>query len=400
MTKRIGLDKKLEILNVSKTTSMRNAAKIYNVHYQSISNWKRSLERKELIADGKNINSKNLNEVNYKTKINHNVLSKEELIMLFQLKDDSREINEDSTAFEIFSLIDRLKEKYSVCFLAKYFCYSKQAYYKWVSNGRKPMNNFKNDIANIITEIHTKEPTYGYKRISKLMMFDYGIRVNHKTVYRYMIFLKLKTRTKRKNKKDKKLNQIKAYSNLLLVEKKPTFKVNRVNEVWVCDITYITSRNNQTQYLFVIMDLYDRSIVGFRIMNSMKIKYMSEVIRNSFKKENSPKKLVLHSDRGTQFTSFEYEKTCKELGITISMSRLASPQDNAVIEAFFSNMKHEINIYWLISKKGMYETLNTIREFIWKYNNIRRQKLLCWNSPMTFRSQFINDIILCQNVRG
>ena len=98
--------------------------------------------------------------------------------------------------------------------------------------------------------------------------------------------------------------------------------------------------------------------------------------------EEIVKKAVIHSDRGSQFTSKSYKDLLEYFGVTQSMSLPASPRDNAVIESFFGHMKDEIN---LKKVKTFDEVVEIIDEYMYDYNNNRKQ----WNknrmTPIEYR---------------
>ena len=82
------------------------------------------------------------------------------------------------------------------------------------------------------------------------------------------------------------------------------------------------------------------------------------------------KKAIIHSDRGSQFTSKAYKDLLEHFGVTQSMSLPANPRDNAVIESFFGHMKDEIN---LKKVKTFDEVVEIIDEYMYDYNNNRKQ---------------------------
>ena len=94
------------------------------------------------------------------------------------------------------------------------------------------------------------------------------------------------------------------------------------------------------------------------------------------------KQAIIHSDRGSQFTSKEYKELLKHYEVTQSMSLPASPRDNAVIESFFGHMKDEIN---LKQAKSFYDVVDIIDEYMYDYNYKRKQ----WNkmrmTPVEYR---------------
>ena len=118
------------------------------------------------------------------------------------------------------------------------------------------------------------------------------------------------------------------------------FKADEPNRKWATDITYIPSRQGFL-YLSVIKDLFDLSIVSYKIGTSQHMPLVLETIRTAMQKEKVADGLLLHSDQGFQYTSNAYFNLTKEYNIIPSMSRRGNPYDNAMAENFFSMLKTE-----------------------------------------------------------
>ena len=123
------------------------------------------------------------------------------------------------------------------------------------------------------------------------------------------------------------------------------FTVNNKNEVWVSDITYVKA-SFRWLYLTVIIDLFDRTVIGWTLSTSLKAKHTSVkafemAIANRPIKNDST--LIFHSDRGTQYAcnEFVYELN-KHKSIIRSMSRKGNSWDNSVSESFFKTLKVEL----------------------------------------------------------
>lgn len=159
------------------------------------------------------------------------------------------------------------------------------------------------------------------------------------------------------------------------------FNTDSPSKVWVSDITYIRTKQGWL-YLTVIMDLYDRKIIGWSMGTSLKA---SETVVPAWRMAvlNRPllKGMIFHSDRGVQFACTEFRA---ELGSVVkqSMSRKGNCWDNAVIENFFKILKSE-------TKYNKYESEGQAKrelfEFIeiW-YNRIRTHSALGYLSPEQF----------------
>ena len=88
-----------------------------------------------------------------------------------------------------------------------------------------------------------------------------------------------------------------------------------------------------------IVDLYDRSVIASRNSDYINTDLAIETLSEALKNEHNPKSLILHSDQGVQFTSWEFVMFCKDHDVTQSMSRAGCPYDNAPMERFYNTFK-------------------------------------------------------------
>ncbi|MBU5451081.1 IS3 family transposase, partial [Acetivibrio sp. MSJd-27] len=151
------------------------------------------------------------------------------------------------------------------------------------------------------------------------------------------------------------------------------------------DISYIHTKQG-VLYLSVIRDLFDNSIVAYRMGTKQNVNLVLSTIKAAKKKEKVTAQMQLHSDQGFQYTSQAYFKLTQSYGITPSMSSRGNPYDNALAENFFSILKTEC-IYR--AKLPTYEEARLlISEYIHFYNNERIQ-LKTKLTPLEQRNQFV-----------
>ena len=131
-------------------------------------------------------------------------------------------------------------------------------------------------------------------------------------------------------------DQIHRYPNIL----NRNFAAARPNQKWVTDISYIQTPQG-TLYLSMIHDLFDNSIIAYKMGTEQSVNLVLRTIREAKEKEAVNAELHLHSDQGFQYTSQAYFALTKEYGITPSMSRRGNCYDNAMAENFFSILKAE-----------------------------------------------------------
>lgn len=171
------------------------------------------------------------------------------------------------------------------------------------------------------------------------------------------------------------------------------FDANGPNQKWVTDITYLPTAEGFV-YLAVVLDLFSRKVVGWALSNSLATTVVSQALRKAIaSRQPDTSELLLHSDRGCQYTSDEYQQVLRTLQITCSMSRKACCYDNAVMERFFWSLKHE----W--TKFANYADLETARLSVFEYietfyNTKRIHQTLGYKTPVEFEDQHQNTLAM------
>jgi transposase InsO family protein len=179
--------------------------------------------------------------------------------------------------------------------------------------------------------------TYGYRRIEEGLKRRYGVIMNHKKVKRIMTKYNLRP-IYIKRIKPNNYKRIEENVKQNLINRR--FKVDIPNKVWTTDITYLIFGNKRA-YLSTILDLYDRKVVAYKISTRNDIKIVIDTLNEAIKKRQDVKGLIIHSDQGYQYTSYQYKKICESNGISISMSRKGTPIDDSPMESFHSILKKE-----------------------------------------------------------
>ena len=261
--------------------------------------------------------------------------------------------------------------------MCKFFDVSRSGYYAYLKSTK---NDRDQELAMMIQQCQKEtDHTYGYRRVC-LWLDRKGTHVNHKRVFRVMNRFGLFSEIRRRRKYQQMTEQLHRYPNLLNRE----FSAKRPNEKWVTDISYIPTPQG-TLYLSMIRDLYDNSIIAYKMGTQQSIHLVEKTIRAAAKKEAVTAKLQLHSDQGFQYTSQAYFTLTQEYGITPSMSRRGNCYDNAMAENFFGILKAEC------LRRHKPQSLEHARElidsFIYFYNNERIQ-LKTKLTPLEKRRQF------------
>lgn len=216
-------------------------------------------------------------------------------------------------------------------------------------------------LMRIIDEYFQDHPYYGVERMTDYLNLDKGFRVDVKRVRRLYKIMRLNTiYAEPKTTIRDKDSYIYPY---LLRD----LKIERPNQVWQTDITYIPMFKG-FMYMVAYIDVYSRKILNWSISNSMTAEWCNELLEDTIKQYGKPE--IHNSDQGSQFTSHIMINTLKENGIKISMDGKGRALDNVYIERFWRSLKQE-KIY-LNPANGGLELFHLIKEYVEFYNTERR----------------------------
>lgn len=230
---------------------------------------------------------------------------------------------------------------------------------------------------------HRHKGRYGYRRITDELQ-NKGIIINHKTVFRLMKLLGLKSIIRVKKYKSYKGEQGKIVPNLL----SRNFKAEAPNQKWATDITEFNVSGNKL-YLSPIIDLFNQEIISYELRERPVFNQVVMMLKKAFKKIPNNSNLTLHSDQGWQYQMKQYQYLLKEKGIIQSMSRKGNCLDNAIIENFFGTLKSEL--FYVQKFTSIEELKNEIKQYISYYNNERIKSNLNKMSPIKYRTHYYQN---------
>ena len=224
-------------------------------------------------------------------------------------------------------------------------------------------------ILRLLDEQYFKTPFYGVLRLTALLV-GLGYKVNRKRVRRLMQILDWKTiyrepKTTIGNKQHKK------YPYLL-----GGLKINRCNQVWATDITYIPMKTGY-MYLMAVVDLHSRYVLHWSLSNSMTAEWCAEVLQETLYQYGKPE--IFNTDQGSQFTSDVFIKALTENEIKISMDGKGRALDNIFVERLWRSVKYE-HIYLNVYEDGLslWKGLDGYFRF---YNGERPHQSLAYKTP-------------------
>lgn len=250
-------------------------------------------------------------------------------------------------------------------------------YYTPVKNEKKIA--IKKEIENIFEEI----PIYGEKKVHQQLL-ENGFSVSLNTVSKYRRELGLRA-----------VLAVKPISTTMADEQHPKYSyklrgldINRANQVWSTDITYIKI-NGGMVYLAAVIDWYSKAVLSWEISNCMDKDLVMGVLNEALDTYGNPE--IFNTDQGSQYTSYIHTQTLKDNNITISMDGKGRATDNICIERFWRSAKCE-RIY-LNEYNSVKELKDDVQDYIEFYNHRRFHETLEYKKPMKvyFESLGINN---------
>lgn len=239
-------------------------------------------------------------------------------------------------------------------------------YYKAVSAGEEDLR-----IMRIMDEMYLEDPTRGTRRYSADLVQE-GVHIGRDKARSLMRIMGIEAMYCRPRTTVCDPTKYK-FPYLLR-----GLKIERSNQVWEIDISYIPMRSG-FMYLCAIIDVYSRCIVGWSISNSMEADWVVKTLKEAVSQNGKPE--IINSDQGSQFTSDEYVSYLKSLGtVRISMDGKGRANDNAHIERFFRTIKYD-KIYRFVPAEGL-ELYSLCQEFINFYNHRRTHSMIGKVTPM------------------
>lgn len=161
-----------------------------------------------------------------------------------------------------------------------------------------------------------------------------------------------------------------------------------INQLWVGDITYIRLRQ-EFIYLAILLDAFSRRCIGWALARYLDVRLSLAALKMALcTRTFTPGQLMHHSDRGVQYACHDYVEVLQQNQITISMSRIGNPYDNAIAERFMRTLKYE-EIY-LNDYDTFVEVFSSVQHFIERvYNSKRLHSALGYLSPIAFESSLM-----------
>jgi transposase InsO family protein len=284
-----------------------------------------------------------------------------------------------------YQFIDMYRSEFAVERMCRALKVSKSGYYAWRvrPQSKRARENDKLDH-HIKTTYRKNKGNYGSPRITRALNRQ-NIACSENRVARRMRINGIKAKTKKRFKVTTNSKHNHPVAENLLDQ---NFNVQRPNQVWASDITYIWTREGW-MYLAVILDLFGRHIVGWAMDNHLGQELVVNALKKAIGRRRPPKGVIFHSDQGVQYACQAFRKLLQQHKFIQSMSGKGNCYDNAVVESFFHTLKTELIYFENYStredaKKSIFEYIEIY------YNRDRLHSTLNYFSPVQFEQMWIN----------
>ncbi len=253
----------------------------------------------------------------------------------------------------------------------------RQAYYQRKRREQEKAER-EEKVLTMVRMIRRRHPQMGVRKLQvkiRSMMEQEGIRMGRDRLYDLLRAQDLLIVRRRKRPRTTTGGAARI-PNLLAGQ-----RVHRPDQVWVADITYLETASEGYRYLFLVMDLYSRKVVGWSLAETLEWEHALRAIRRAVRQaKNGVQGLIHHSDHGSQYRSRGYRAYLERRGIRLSMGEVGNAYDNAYAERVIGTLKTEYGLGQVMG--GEADLWKAVREAIELYNTDRPHQALEYATPV------------------
>ncbi|WP_232455539.1 IS3 family transposase [Sphingomonas sp. KC8] len=281
-----------------------------------------------------------------------------------------------------FAFVHSWRHRWPVELLCRVMLVSERGYRSWRSRpiSRRERTDMK-VLAHIREQYRLSLGSYGRPRMT-MELKEVGLDIGERRVGRLMKINGIKpVRTRRHKVTTDSQHRLGVAANWLDGD----FAADAPHRKWAGDITYVWTSEGWL-YLAVILDLHSRRVVGWAVSDRMKKDLAIRALDMAVRLRQPPKGCLFHSDRGSQYCSYDYQKKLQAYGLRPSMSGKGNCYDNASVETFFKSLKAELiwRQSWPTRRQAEAAIFQYINGF---YNTRRRHSYLGGISPLAFEAK-------------
>ena len=265
---------------------------------------------------------------------------------------------------------------------------SRSGFYAWRKTLHTPSRRREANRALLeeIRSVHAEFPAYGSPRVCRVLRAR-GHPVGENRVARLMQVNGIRACRGIQKERPRSAPPRRRPEIPDLVQRR--FKADRPNQLWCVDTTQIRTRQGWL-YAVVIIDVYSRRIIAWTTSNHRTGTLALQALDRALRSRRPPPGTIVHSDRGYQFTSWEWTTAVEVAGLRASIGRVGAAHDNALIESWFSSFKNEA-IYPYPMPKTREHARRTIFEHINFHNQRRLHSALDYTTPTTYEQTTVSS---------
>jgi putative transposase len=282
-----------------------------------------------------------------------------------------------------FGFIAKHRGIWPVAWLCEALGVSRSGFHAWLGRGPSPRARTDDALVPTIRSSFTASArTYGARRVWRDVL-ETGVSCGLHKIERLMRANALRARPRRRALPRDEGER--ATSSVALNVLDRQFTADQPNRKWIADFTYVWTAEGWL-YVAAVIDLFSRRVVGWSMKAEMNAQLVTDALLMAIWRRGKPHALLHHSDRGSQYTSEQFQRLMADNGVDCSMSRSGNVWDNAAMESFFSSLKTE-----RIARK-VYRTRDAARADVFDYierfyNTIRRHSTIGYLSPVEFEKK-------------
>jgi len=282
-----------------------------------------------------------------------------------------------------FSFVAKHRGIWPAGWLCEALGVSRGGFYAWLTRPPSPRSRRNEELAGRVrTSFLQSDRTYGARRVWHDLLAE-GVSCGLHRIEQLMHVQGFRARPRRRRlPPDTGERSLAAVSSNVLDRQ---FEAERPNQKWIADFTYVWTAEGWL-YVAAVIDLFSRRVVGWSMSAGMTAQLVTDALVMAIWRRGKPDALLHHSDRGSQYTSEQFQRLMADNGVTCSMSRSGNVWDNAAMESFFSSLKTER------TARKTYRTRDDAKADVFDYierfyNPRRRHSTIGYLSPVEFEEQ-------------
>lgn len=283
----------------------------------------------------------------------------------------------------MFAFVAKHRGIWPVAWMCDALGVSRSGFFAWLR--RKPSARGQTDEkigAEVRASFLQSDRTYGARRVWKDVL-EAGLACGLHRIEKLMRVQALRARPRRRRLPPDMGERSRAAIAPNTLDRQ--FEAQAPNQKWAADFTYIWTAEGWL-YVAVVLDLFSRRIVGWSMSSTMTADLVTNALMMAIWRRGKADALLHHSDRGSQYTSDQFQRLMADHGVSCSMSRAGNVWDNAAMESFFSSLKTER------TARKIYRTRNEAKADVFDYierfyNPHRRHSTLGYLSPADFEKE-------------